>query len=174
MKNIIFSYTKPRADRIYHINEDDIRIALSRLPEESYNRLRRVHFNDRSKGARVLGYVTYAHKEVSMCALPPRMSMSRFLAKELSPRKFGAKRGTQWREIAIRRYLLYDVFLHELGHLQIIHEQAPKQDKKFANELKAQEFADYWRNKLWLKIYDHPDPVHNHPSREELKTLDEV
>ncbi len=173
-KKIIFTSVKPGADRIYHINEDDIKIVLSRLPEEEYSRLRRVHFNDKGGGVRVLGYVTSARKEISMCAVAPRMSLTRFLVKGQSPRQFGAKRGTQWPKIAIKRYLLYDVFLHELGHLQIVHDQAKDNNQKYANEKKAQEFADYWRKKLWLERYDHPDPVHNHPSRTELQKLDNL
>ena len=98
--------------------------------------------------------------------------MTRFLTKGLSPRKFGAKRGTQWPTIAIRRFLLYNVFLHQLGHLQIIDKSEKQPDKKFANELKAQEFADFWRNKLWLDNFMHPDPAHNHPGRKELEIVD--
>jgi len=174
MKKIIFTSVKPGADRIYHINEDDIKIVLSRLPDEEYSRLRRVHFNDRGRGVHVLGYVTSARKEISMCAVAPRMSLTRFLVKGQSPRQFGAKRGTQWPELAIRRFLLYDIFLHELGHLQIIYDQAKDHNQKYANEKKAQEFADYWRKELWKKVFDHPDPVHNHPSRAELLALDET
>ena len=169
---INFSSVNISSDRIYHINENDIRIVISRLPVESYSRLRRVHFNDQSKGGRILGYVTFARKEISICALPTRMSMTRFLKKGQSPRQFGARRGSQWPQIAIRRFLLYYVFLRELGHLQIIDQDAKEQRRKFAAETKAHEFAEYWRRTLWLKYFEHPDPVHNHPSRKELEILD--
>ena len=68
--------------------------------------------------------------------------------------------------------MLYDVFLHELGHLQIVEAKAKRVRRKFASETKAQEFADYWREKLWLTGFDHPDPVHNPPSAEELQQLE--
>src|SRR5262249_7292419 len=107
-----------------------------------------------------------------LCALPPRVSLSRYLIRR-SPRKFGAVRGCQWSELAVRRFVLYDVFLHELGHLQIIEPDAKRLRRKFASETKAQEFADYWRAKLWLNKFDHLDLVHNPPSPEELQRLDQ-
>jgi hypothetical protein len=67
--------------------------------------------------------------------------------------------------------MLYEVFLHELGHLQIIDPAAKRLRRKFASETKAQEFADYWRTKLWLTRFDHPDPAHNPPTPEELQHL---
>ena len=129
----------------------------------TWRRLKAVHFNDKSHGARVLGYVTKGHREISLCALPPRISLARFLDRCQSPKKFGAKRGSQWPEIAIRKYLLYDVFLHELGHLQIVDEKAKDARHKFANETLAQSFADHWRMILWRDHYSHEDAVHNAP-----------
>jgi hypothetical protein len=70
--------------------------------------------------------------------------------------------------LAVRRFLLYDVFLHELGHLQVIDEEAKRVRRKFASETKAQEFAEYWRARLWREQFDHTDPVHNRPTGEEL------
>jgi hypothetical protein len=63
------------------------------------------------------------------------------------------------------------VFLHELGHLQIINEEAKSERRKFAMEKYAKEFADQWRRLLWSKPFSHPDPVHNAPTREELAAL---
>jgi hypothetical protein len=111
-------------------------------------------------------------REIAICALPPRVSLSRYLIRR-SPREFGAVRGRQWPELAVRRFLLYDVFLHELGHLQIIEPEAKRLRRKFASETKAQEFADYWRGKLWLNTFDHPDQVHNSPSEKEFEQLEE-
>jgi len=108
-----------------------------------------------------------------MCALPPRMSLARFLVKGQSPSQFGARRGTQWPTLAIRRFLLYDVLLHELGRLQIIDEGAASDRRKFAHETKAQEFAMHWCRTLWSTPFDHPDPVHNRPSEAELLKLEE-
>jgi len=147
-------------------------VLLSRLPEELWGRLRAVHFNDRSWGCRKLGYVTMGFREIAVCALPPRVSLSRYLIRR-SPREFGAVRGQQWSELAVRRFVLYDVFLHELGHLQIIEPEAKRLRRRFASETKAQEFADDWRAKLWLNKFDHPDPIHNVPSTEELQQLEQ-
>ena len=36
----------------------------------------------------------------------------------------------------------------------------------------AQEFADTRRRRLWAKHFEHPDPVHNRPSKEELALLE--
>jgi hypothetical protein len=157
----------PGADRVHHVHEEDVRVVLSRLPPEICHRLRAVHFNDRSIGARVLGYVNRGRREIALCALPPRMSLTRFLAKGQLPEQFGAKRGGQWPPLAIRRFLLYDVLLHELGHLQVIDERARSDRLKFARERYAQEFAMGWYKRLWSQPFAHPDPVHDPPSLEE-------
>ena len=73
--------------------------------------------------------------------------------------------------MAIRRFILYDVLLHEIGHLQVIHERAKTDRRRFANETKAQEFAMYWCRKLWSEPFDHVDPFHNPPGAEELAAL---
>jgi hypothetical protein len=59
--------------------------------------------------------------------------------------------------------MLYDTFLHELGHLQLINEKGRSERLKFAREKCAEAFADEWRRRLWSAYYDHPDPVHNGP-----------
>ena len=80
--------------------------------------------------------------------------------------------GSQWPVLAVRRFALYDTFLHELGHLQVIQPKATDPDRRFAREPKAQDFADYWRGELWSAPFDHPDPVHNPPSKEETELLE--
>jgi hypothetical protein len=175
-RDVQFHVLRPGADRTHHVTEEDIRVVLSRLPVELWARLRAVHFNDRSWGARTLGYVTRGSREIALCALPPRMSMTRFmavgtLAIGMAPEAFGAKRGRQWPHLAIRRFLLYDVFLHEIGHLQIVDEEAGSDRLKFARERMAQRFAMTWCRALWSKPFDHPDPVHNPPSSEEMEAL---
>ena len=169
MSNVKFSYTEPRCDRKHYVFEQDIRVVLSRLPEEVFSRLRAIHFNDRSWGVRTLGYTTKrGRREVAICALPPRVSLTRFLVKGQRPETFGAKRGRQWPELAVRRFLLYDVLLHEIGHLQIINPESRNVRRKFADETKAQQFADSWRKKLWKEYFEHADPVHNAPTEDEL------
>lgn len=169
---LTFSTTRPKADRRHVLTEADIRVLLTRLPEDLYSRLRAVHFNDRSRGARALGYVNLGHREIAICALPPRISLTRFLIRGQSPREFGAKRGAQWPELAVRRFMLYDTFLHELGHLQIINESTKSERLRFARERCAEDFASQWRKRLWLYPFDHPDPVHNAPTDEELALLE--
>ena len=171
--DVKFSVSRPKADRVYHVNADDVRVVLNRLPPEVRQRLRAVHFNDRSWAARTLGYVNRGRREIGLCALPPRMSLARFLFRdESSPQEFGAARGKQWPALAIRRLLLYDVLLHELGHLQVIKEEAKSERRKFAMEKCAREFARYWRRLLWSTPFSHPDPVHNPPNLEELAGLE--
>src|SRR5437667_12479474 len=94
-----FSMSAPRCDRIHHVNEQDLLVVLNRLPPEVWKRLRAVHFNDRSRGARTLGYVNRGRREITLCALPPRMSLSRFLVKGQTSMQFGAKRGHQWPQL---------------------------------------------------------------------------
>jgi hypothetical protein len=109
--------------------------------------------------------------EITLCALPARKSMTSTLMSRQSPLEFGALRGRPWPALAIRRFMLYHVFLHEVGHLQIINERARSDRLKFAREEYAQEFATTWRNRLWAVAFIHPDPAHNRPTEEELETL---
>src|SRR5688500_4868074 len=160
---ITFTVSPTRAGRIHYVTENDVRVVLDRLPPELFSRLRTVHFNDRSWGARILGYVTHSRREIFLCALPRRVSLSRFLLHRQSPRTFGAKRGGQWSALSIRRFMLYEVLLHEVGHLQIVNERSTVERRKFAMETKAEGFAVYWRKQLWSQPLDHPDPVHNPP-----------
>ena len=168
-----FHVVSPGGDRIHHVTEQDIRVVLSRLPVELWARLRAVHFNDRSMGARTLGYVTPSHREIALCALPPRASLTGCCwLNGLAPQAFGAARGRQWPPLAIRRFLLYNVFLHELGHLQMVDPEARSDRLKFAREKLAQEFATQWCKALWSEPFGHPDPVHNPPTHEEMEALE--
>jgi len=165
MGKIKFSTTIPGGDRRHYLTDEDVMVVLSRLPEETWQRLRAVHFNDRARGNRILGYVNRGHREIALCALPPRLSLSRALTQGQSCEQFGAKRGGQWPLLAIRRFLLYDVLLHEVGHLQMVNLRTKSARLRFAREKCAQEFADEWRKRLWSERFDHPDPVHNAPER---------
>jgi hypothetical protein len=164
---VAFSTTNSRSDRIHFVNEADVRVVLGRLPADLCHRVRAVHFNDRGRGVRSLGYVTWARREIALCALPPRVSLTRFLVKGQSAEQFGAKRGQQWPALAVRRFMLYDVLLHELGHLQIVDEKAQSRRRRFADEKLAEAFAMDWCKRLWSAPYAHPDPVHNPPTADE-------
>jgi tetratricopeptide (TPR) repeat protein len=67
--------------------------------------------------------------------------------------------------------MLYDVFLHELGHLQMIDQKAKTRRRQFACETLAQDFAERWCHELWSQPFDHPDPAHNAPTPEELAAV---
>ena len=166
-----FSISIPGADRLHYVNEDGVRTVLSRLPVELWCRVHAVHFNDRSRGARVLGYVNRGRREIALCALPPRVSLTRSLVKGQTAERFGAKRGHQWPKLAVRRFMLYDVLLHELGHLQTVSEKARSIRPKFAHEKLAQSFAQQWCARLWSEPLVHVDSVHNPPTSEELASL---
>jgi hypothetical protein len=161
---IRFSVLKAGADRVHHVNPEDVRVVLGRLPLDLWGRLRGVHFNDMSRGGRILGYITSAHREIALCALPPRISI---WVRGSSPLVFGAQRNQKWPLLAVRRYMLYDVLLHELGHLQMIDENRASDRLRFAREKLAQSFAVAWRKRLWSAPFPHPDPVHNPPGVDE-------
>jgi hypothetical protein len=178
MRRIKFTYSKTGAGRKHYLNEEDVRVLLSRLPEELWERLRAVHLNDRAMGNRWLGYVNGGRREIAICALPANVSLSRFLVRRSlskalprrSPMEFGALRGRQWPTIAVRRFMLYYVFIHELGHLQVVEPHAREVRRKFAGERLAQEFADKWWDELGSRRFEHADPVHNRPSPEEFES----
>jgi hypothetical protein len=167
---IKFSVSRPGADRVHHVNEEDVRVVLNRLPFDLWRRLRAIHFNDRSRGGRWFGYANRGRREITLCALPPRMGLTKILRMGQTPEQFGARPGQKWPALAIRRFLLYGVFLHEVGHLQLI--DATRSDRlKFARERLAQEFAVEWCNRLWSETFAHPDPVHNRPSADEFAAI---
>jgi len=166
MAKLKFTYSPVGCDRKHYLDQEDVRVVLNRLPKEAWNGLRAVHFNDKSRGGRVLGYANPREREICICALPPRTSLTHALVRGQSPELFGAVRGRQWPETAVRRFLLYDVLLHELGHLQMIIANQKSGRRTPAREKLAQQFADEWRQKLWSVRLDHPDPVHNPPEYE--------
>jgi hypothetical protein len=175
LRKVTFSVSTPGGDRDYHMGQQDVELVLMRLPSETWARLRGVHFKDRSRGARVLGYTSMrGRREITMCALPPRMSLTRFLTRGQTCEEFGARRGGQWSETAVRRFLIYDVFLHELGHLQVVDSRAQSARRKFADERRADDFATYWRHQIWSGGYPSWDPAHHPPSKEELAALPPV
>jgi len=165
-----FSVFRPGADRIHYVQEEDVRILLSRLPIEVWHRLRAVHFNDQSD-TRLLGYVNRGRREIALCALPPRVGLTKALRNGQRAEQFGARRGHKWPAVAVRRFMLYHVFLHELGHLQPVRKNARSLRLKFAREKLAEDFAVYWCSRLWSEPFSHPDPVHNPPPAEEIQSL---
>jgi hypothetical protein len=171
MSRVKYSYSGTSGKRVHYIRGIDVEVLLGRLPEELWERLATVHFNDMSWGNRRAGYVTRGHRDITICALPPRVSMTGYMREGESVTQYGAVKGRQWPEIAVRRFLLYNAFLHELGHLQVVIPKAKNPRRKFARESKARQFASYWRKRLWQEHFEHPDPVHNFPSKQEMELL---
>jgi len=164
MKRVRFSAVPPKGDRIHYVNQSDVEVVLNRLPQDLWGRLRGVHFNDRAFGNRRLGYVTQSRYDIALCALPPSVSLSRCCRlHRISTTEFGAEFGLQWPAIAVRRFMLYEVVLHEIGHLQVHDAHRPSRRLRYYSEKLAREFANTWRRRLWTVPFDHPDPVHNPP-----------
>lgn len=168
---IRFTTRPPRGDRRHFVTEDDVRVVLARIPDEVRGRLSGVHLNDRFGRVRTLGYVNRGRREIGLCAVPPRISLGVYLRKGQKPEQFGAVRRCQWPTLAVRRFVLYDVLLHELGHLQIVDSRARNTRRKFARETRAQAFAEHWCRELWSRPFDHPDPAHNPPPPNEIEAV---
>jgi hypothetical protein len=86
-------------------------------------------------------------------------------------RRDPSRGGRPWPALAVRRILLDDVFLHELGHLQIVAPKARSDRLRFARKKLAEALAVEWRYRLWAAPLAHPDPVHRPPRPEELDAL---
>lgn len=164
---------KSEPDVVKYISDEDLKIVKERIPEEFRTRLRDVFIHCESYGVRRLGFVTtYGRRDVNLSAfLPYRISLRQFLVKGQSALEFGTSARGQWTPWAVRRFLLYDVYLHEIGHLQIVDSKNSNIKRKFASETLAQKFADDLRRKLWSCCFDHPDPVHNNPQPDELSII---
>lgn len=167
MSHIKFHTKEIRGTRKHYLDATDVQVLLSRLPCAVWSRLEDVYFCDRAWGNRILGYVTRGRRSISICALPAPVSLGRLMVyRSLSALEFGAPPRGRWPEEAIRRCLLYDTFLHEIGHLQVVRPRAKGDERRFAGETLAQQFADYWRRRLWRERFDHPDPIHNPPNKD--------
>jgi hypothetical protein len=171
MNRIKFITKEVGNTRRHYLTAVDVETLLSRLPESLWSRLREVYFNDRSRGNRVLGYVTGGRRTITICALPGGISLGcAMVCRRLSAAEFGAPARGRWPEAAVRRYLLYNTFLHEIGHLQVARPDVKRTRRRFASETLAQSFANRWRRRLWQETFDHPDPVHNAPDKVQPRT----
>lgn len=155
---------------VSYISSEDIDIAINRVPEEYRCRVREITTWNSSRGVRQLGYVTTrGHRDINLCVmLPPRVSLGRHILKGQSVKEFGAPARGQWPPWSVRRFMLYDVLLHELGHLQSVNAKSKNMKRKFADEKISRDFSDKWRRKLFSTNFDHPDLIHNPPSDEEF------
>lgn len=155
---------------VRYISNKDIDIAIKRIPEEYRVRVREITTWHDSRAARLLGYVTSrGRRDINLCVwLPPRVSLGSYLRKGQYAKEFGAPARGQWTPWAVRRFMLYDVLLHELGHLQIVNAKGKSMRRKFAGEKLAQGFAEELKHNLFSTYFDQPDIIHNPPSNEEL------
>lgn len=167
---------KPRTEShlVQYLRHSDIETVVGRIPESKRDRLRDVFLRNESRGVRRLGWVTTrGRRDIVICSvLPPRVSLRAYIYKGQSPQEFGAPTRGQWPPWAVRRYLLYDAFLHELGHLQLVDPKTSNWNRRYASETLAEEFADRWRRRLFREPFDHPDPIHFPPSEGEIKFLE--
>ncbi|MCP4593484.1 MAG: hypothetical protein GY842_22330 [bacterium] len=149
----------------------DVHKVLLRVPGRFKERLREIHLRSARGGIRVLGCVTRGRRDIVLvCHLPPRVSLRRFIVPGQSATEFGAPRRGQWPPWAVRRFLLYDVLLHELGHLQLVAPGA-RPLNRFAGEPLSQRFADKLRREIWADSLPGAASVHDPPTEDELEAL---
>ena len=155
-----------------YVDMVDVNTVLERLDPTLLDRLGDVWLSASSRGGRQLGYVTTrGRRDVTLCSiLPTRISMREIMRRGNRAAEFGAPERGQWPPWAIRRLMLYQVLLHEIGHLQIVR-ASTRIKRRFAAEPLADEFAADLRGALYSTPLAHGDPVHNAPSDEELAML---
>ena len=165
--------TRETKDLVSYLEQKDVDLVLDRIPAEFRVRIQNV-FLRRSSDAKTLGCVTSrGRREIELATkLPIRVSLRGYLHGRQSAAEFGAPARGQWPPWAVRRFLLYDVLLHEIGHLQVVEPTASRTERKFASETRAQEFADELRRTLYSDHFEHRDPIHNAPTAAELSTLE--
>lgn len=157
---------------IQYVSQHDIDVVLSRLPRELTRRVRDVFLNGDSLGVRRGGWVTRrGRRDIVICGiLPIRVSMKGFMFAGRKAQDFGAPANGQWPPWAVRRQILYDTLLHEIGHLQLV-ETRDGWDGEFGHEAVARELANEWHGRLYSEPFDHSDPVHNAPTDDELACI---
>jgi hypothetical protein len=162
-----------RMDLVWYITHGCVDVVLGRLPVELRSRLRDVVLWGDSHGVRRLGWVTRGRRDITLCArLPIRVSLRTYMYGGCKAVDFGAPERGQWPPWAVRRFLLYHVLLHELGHLQLVGTAPNAWDRDFASETLADEFANEWRGRLYSEPFRRGDPVHDAPSNDELEALE--
>jgi len=65
--------------------------------------------------------------------------------------------------------VVISIFLHELGHLQLVDPRAKTNRRQFGDERVAEEFSVTWRRWLWSQPFDHADPAHHPPGAMEFR-----
>ena len=156
------------------MTEAEIRVLLARLPGRLWERLRAVRFDDRARGRRCLGYVTRGRDEINLCARPPATDRpGPLLAAQ--PVALSVRGGPRLPVAHARRASIY-ALRRVPPRARPPPGRRPEGEAKttrrrFADETRAEEFAERWCRELWSQPFDHPDPVHGPPSREEIEAL---
>ncbi|MEM8523532.1 MAG: hypothetical protein AAGG68_02755 [Bacteroidota bacterium] len=171
-QEIIFHNNTYEASDLYrYLRREDVLILLNRLPVEEYAHLKSVTFKT-CEGADAYGFVYHRRPTgIVICDQSRRTTIRTISAKRGSLEEFGALNNIKWPTLAIRRYLLYHTFLHELRHTQLLENGKKRTRDKMPLEKQANEYADYWRGELYQNHFEHPDPVHNLPSEAEKERL---
>lgn len=155
-----------------YVDMVDVNTVLERLDPTLLDRLGDIWLSESSRGGRLLGYVTTrGRRDVTLCSiLPIRISMRELMRDGNRAAEFGGPDRGQWPPWAVRRVMLYQVLLHEIGHLQIVR-ASPRVKRRFAAEPLADELAADLRGALFSTPFAHGDPVHNAPTDQELAML---
>lgn len=170
-QEIVFHENWVQSDLYRYLKKEDILVLLNRLPLEEYEHLKSVTFKT-CRGRNVYGKVYHKRSAgIIICDQSARTSVRVKEAKRGSIEEFGALNNIKWPTLAIRRFMLYDVFLHELKHTQLLRNSKKRIVDKIPLEKQAEEYAEYWRGELYQHHFDHPDPVHNLPSEIEKERL---
>jgi hypothetical protein len=127
------------------VSEDDVKLVLDRLPENTWNRFQVIHFNDPRRGLRWLGYINHERAEIAISLLPPGVRRVRFVMRAGQPSR--VPRAT--RRLSPRREMLFDVLLDDIGHLQILDERVRDGVRLRSYEPRPAPHTDYWRLRLW-------------------------
>ncbi|MEN0049701.1 MAG: hypothetical protein AAF806_21755 [Bacteroidota bacterium] len=168
---IIFHEKWVQNDLYRYLKKEDVLVLLNRLPLEEYEHLKSVTFKT-CRGGNAYGRVYHKRSAgIIICDQSARTSIRVTEAKRGSLEEFGALNNMKWPTLAIRRFMLYDVFLHELKHTQLLKNGKKRIVDKIPLEKQAEEYAEYWRGELYQQHFDHPDPVHNLPSEAEKERL---
>ena len=101
-----------------YIEETEIEALLSHLPDATWQDLHRVRFkNGADTGGRLGDVATHPDSEIVIFAQAYRVSLTPYLGRDETPETYGAVDGSRWPVLAIKRFMLYNVLLAQLGRL---------------------------------------------------------
>jgi len=164
VRDVTFSFHPVGGDRRFYVDADDVRSVIARLPKRFQRALARVRFDDVGWETYKAGYSKSGSREIALCALPPRVSLTRFLPSSVSPHEFGAVRGSQWPALAVGRYQLYHVFPAMLIALEGRHGDGAAEMGTEARKL---------RHELWESASETLAPLHHAPGDDEQARIAE-